>query len=98
MFVAISSFEVENGFEGHVKQAFKDRPKLVENFNGFIRLEVLSPAKNPAEIWLVTHWKDEAGFKDWHKNHLKESHAGIPKGIKLVPHSFKLLFFEHICS
>ena len=98
MFVAFSSFEVQNGSEEAVKEAFRNRPKLVENFEGFIRLEVMSLVTNTAVIWLLTHWKDETSFKTWHKNHLKESHQGIPKGIKLVPHSFKLLFFDHITS
>ena len=98
MFVAISQFEIQNGFEEQVKTAFINRPKLVEDHSDFIKLEVLSPAANPAEIWLLTYWKNEAGFKEWHKNHLKESHKGIPKGLKLVPHSFKLTFFDQICS
>lgn len=66
MFVALSSFEVMQGFEEQVKQAFKDRPKLVENYHGFIRLDVLSPTENPAEIWLLTYWTSEDKFKDWH--------------------------------
>jgi heme-degrading monooxygenase HmoA len=98
MFVALSSFVVENGMETEVKEAFKSRPKLVENYPGFIRLDVISPSENPAEIWLITHWSDELSYKSWHKNHLKESHSGIPKGLKLTPHSFKLRFFEHITS
>ncbi|MEO8764381.1 MAG: antibiotic biosynthesis monooxygenase family protein [Ginsengibacter sp.] len=98
MFVAISSFEVQNGMESEVKSAFRNRPRLVDNDKGFIRLDVLSPAENPEGIWLLTYWKDEKSFKDWHKNHLKGSHIGIPKGLKLVPHSFKLHFFEHITS
>lgn len=98
MFTAISCFEVQNGFEEQVKQAFKNRPKLVEDYSGFIRLDVISPTENPAEIWLLTYWENEDKFKHWHKNHLKESHVGIPKGLKLVPHSFKLRSFNHITS
>jgi heme-degrading monooxygenase HmoA len=98
MFVALSSFEIENGMEAEVKEAFKNRPKLVENYAGFVRLDVISPAENPAEIWLITHWQDETSYQTWHKKHLKESHTGIPKGLKLVSHSFKLRFFEHITS
>ena len=53
MFTAISCFEVQTGFEYQVKQAFINRPKMVENYNGFIRLDVISPTENPAEIWLI---------------------------------------------
>ncbi len=98
MFTAISCFEVKSGFEERVKQAFIDRPKQVENYQGFIRLDVISQIENVAEIWLLTHWESEERFKHWHKHHLKESHIGIPKGLKLVPHSFKLRLFNHISS
>ena len=98
MFIAISRFEIENGMDNEVKQAFINRPGLVDNHPGFIRLEVMSPADNPAEIWLLTYWQNETVFKNWHKNHLKQSHKGIPKGLKLKPKSFKLQFFNHISS
>jgi heme-degrading monooxygenase HmoA len=98
MFTAISSFEILNGMEDEVKQAFINRPGLVEKYEGFLGLDVLSPVENPSQIWLITNWTDEASFKTWHKKHLKDSHAGIPKGLKLVPHSFKLRFFNHISS
>ena len=98
MFVALSSFEITNGMEAEVKLAFINRPKLVEGHNGFIKMEVLSPVENGAEIWLLTHWQDEECFRLWHKDHLKASHKGIPVGLKLVPHSFKLRFFNHVCS
>lgn len=98
MFAAVSCFEVMPGFEDPVKEAFTNRPKLVENYAGFIRLDVLSPKDNPAEIWLLTYWENEETFNIWHRKHLKDSHAGIPKGLKLVPHSFKLRAFHHITS
>lgn len=98
MFVALSCFEIKNGMEAEVKQAFVNRPKLVESHSGFISMEVISPVENPAEIWLLTHWNNEESFKVWHRDHLKESHRGIPGGLKLVPHSFKLRFFNHVSS
>lgn len=98
MFVALSSFEVQNNMEADVKLAFRKRPAMVENHPGFIRLDVLSPIENPAQIWLLTYWQDEPAFKCWHKNHLKDAHKGIPSGLKLVPHSFKLQYFTHISS
>lgn len=84
--------------EDEVKLAFVNRPHMVENQEGFIKLEVLSPKENETEIWLLTYWKDQESFKFWHKNHLKGAHHGIPPGLKLVPHSFKLRFFNHIAS
>jgi heme oxygenase (mycobilin-producing) len=97
-FTAISKFEVKNNMEREVAEAFCNRPKLVENAEGFIGLDVLTPKENPAEFWLITHWETEEHFHHWHKNHKSESHTGIPKGLKLVKRSFSLRFFNHITS
>lgn len=48
MIAVISKFEVRNGMEDEIKDAFRNRPKLVENAKGFVRLDVLSPLSNPA--------------------------------------------------
>jgi heme-degrading monooxygenase HmoA len=99
MFVAISRFAVANGMEGEVKDAFAARPHRVDAAPGFVRLDVISPVDNPAEIWLVTYWQDEARYREWHKSHeYQDSHKGIPKGLKLVPRLTELRFFNHICS
>ncbi len=98
MITGISCFEVMPGFEEQVNEAFRNRPKLVENYQGFFRLDVLSPVKNETEIWLLAYWDNEERIREWHKNHLKDSHISITKGLKLVPHSFKLCIFNHITT
>lgn len=98
MIAIISKFEIENGLEAQVKEAFKNRPGFVENAKGFVKLDVLSPIHNPAEIQLITYWKSISDFKNWHRNHLKESHKDIPKGLKLVSKSWELTEFEHVSS
>jgi heme-degrading monooxygenase HmoA len=98
-FVALSKFTVGNGMTEQVREAFQSRPHLVDDAPGFLRMEVISPFDNPDEIWLLTFWTDEPSFKAWHRSHLyHESHRAIPKGLKLVPQSAKIIFFEHICS
>jgi heme-degrading monooxygenase HmoA len=98
LFVALSRFTVAQGTT-KVKQAFCDRPHLVERASGFVRLDVLSPTELSDEIWLITYWKDETSYRDWHHSHLyHESHQGIPAGLKLVPKSVSIQFFEHIAS
>ncbi len=84
--------------EKEVKEAFQNRPRLVDSAEGFIGLNVLRPKKNPAEFWLITHWESEEHFHHWHKHHKSESHQGIPKGLKLVKRSFTLQYFEHVTS
>lgn len=99
MFIALSQFTVANDMTAEVKNAFVDRPHLVDNTSGFIRLEVISPLDNKDEIWLLTYWRDEDSFKTWHHSHLyHDSHKGIPRGLKLVPKSARLRFFEHVSS
>lgn len=99
MFVALSKFVIANEMAADVKQAFRNRPHAVESASGFVRLDVLSPEENPKEIWLITYWSSRKHFEQWHKSHLyRESHSGIPKGLKLVPKSANLIFFEHVAS
>jgi heme-degrading monooxygenase HmoA len=99
MFIALSQFTVANDMTEQVKDAFASRPHLVEEAPGFLRLEVISPLDNKDEIWLLTYWSDEESFKAWHHSHLyHDSHRGIPKGLKLVPRSARLRFFEHVSS
>jgi heme-degrading monooxygenase HmoA len=99
MFVALSKFVVGNGLTKEVKEAFVQRPHLVDDVPGYIKLDVISPVQNPDEIWLITYWTDEESYKVWHKSHkYHHSHSGIPKGLRLVPGSAEVLFFEHIAS
>lgn len=84
--------------EKEVKEAFRNRPKFVEKANGFIKMDVISPLSNPSEIHLITYWESEEEYEHWHRNHLKESHQHIPKGLKLVPKSWELSKYEYICN
>ncbi len=98
-FVAMSKFVIANGMTAEVKAAFRDRPHHVEEAAGFRRMDVISPSDRPEEIWLLTFWVDEASFTAWHHSHLyRDSHAGIPKGLKLVPSETGIRHFEHVSS
>ena len=97
-FVALSRFTVTR-MTDEVKQAFQQRPHCVENATGFVRMEVLSPYDAPDEIWLITYWDNESNYRMWHRSHLyQESHRGITKGLRLVPYSVSIRFFEHVAS
>lgn len=63
-FVALSRFTISNGMTAQVKQAFVERPHLVDGAPGFLPMEVISPVDEPDEIWLLTYWSDEESFKD----------------------------------
>ena len=80
-----------------VRDAFVARPRLVDHVDGFIRMEVVSPIDAPDEFWLLTYWTDEASFRTWHHSHTyRDSHAGIPRGLKLDPTATEVRYFEQI--
>lgn len=84
MVTVISRFRVRNGLEHEVREAFLQRPRLVENASGFLGIEVLSDAADPSIFLLVTRWTDEASFRAWHASDAHHaSHKLIPKGLKL---------------
>lgn len=98
-FVVISRFRVSNGMSDEVAAAFRARPHLVDDAPGFVRMEVLSPAEDASEFWLVTHWTDEESFRTWHRSHAyRESHAGIPKGLKLDATATEIRAFRYVAS
>ena len=98
-FVARSKFVIANGMVDEVREAFRRRPHLVDSAPGFVRMEVLTPLDRREEIWLMTWWTDAESFRAWHKSHLyRDSHKGIPKGLKLVPGETEIRQLECICS
>ncbi len=93
MFLAISRFKVSNDRQQDVRKAFLNRPHLVDSVTGFLDMEVYSPTDDAREFWLLTRWTDEASFLAWHNSSAhKQSHKGIPKGLKLDP---KATFIRH---
>ena len=98
-YVAISRFRVSNGMGEDVAEAFRTRPHMVEDAPGFVRLDVITPQEDDSEFWLLTFWTDEASFRTWHRSHLyRDSHAGIPKGLKLDPTMTEVRAFRYVAS
>ncbi len=99
MFTVVSKFTVANNMTKEVKDAFMNRPHLVDKASGFVRLDVLSPRDTSDEIWLITYWKNEDSFNAWHRSHaFKESHRLMPKGLKLVTQNTKIRYFDHVAT
>jgi heme-degrading monooxygenase HmoA len=95
VFVALSRFTIANGMSASVREAFLNRPHVVDGEPGFLGLSVMSPVDRPEEIWLLTRWLDEPSYRAWHGGHTyHNAHAGIPKGLKLVPKSADVSFFD----
>lgn len=95
MFIALSCFTIANDTSEDVRAAFRARPHLVDSADGFVGMEVMSPVGNQDEIWLMTRWRDQDSYTAWHRSHeYRESHKGIPKGLKLVPGSAVVRLFD----
>lgn len=99
MFVAISRFTLAKRMDEAVDAAFRNRPHLVDQAPGFIRMTVMKPLGRHNEYWLVTHWRQESDFHAWHQSEAyHSSHAGIPAGLKLLPGSTEVMSFEVIAE
>lgn len=99
MFLAISRFAIANGMEQDVRDAFRQRPHYVDSAHGFIRMEVANPADNDQEFWLLTWWLEEKNFQAWHRSHAyRDSHEGMPKGLKLDPKRTKMMYFHVVAQ
>ena len=62
-------------------------------------MEVLSPTDRPEEIWLMTYWSDRQSYHDWHGSHAyHDSHAGIPKGLRLIGAETEIRQLDFICG
>jgi heme oxygenase (mycobilin-producing) len=98
MVVVISKFAVLKGEGEAVAKAYMERPRLVDQYKGFLGLEVLRPQDKPNEFWLITRWEDESSFKTWFESHkFKESHCKVPDGISVDPSSIQISTFESWC-
>jgi heme-degrading monooxygenase HmoA len=95
--LAVSQFRVINGLEAAVRQAFQDRPHLVDLAPGFLDMEVLVNTDDQSIFSLVTRWADLESFRAWKSSEAhKLSHSGIPKGLRLDPAYTKLTLLHEV--
>lgn len=99
MVVVLSRFRVANGMDESVKTAFENRPHLVEEAAGFAGLEVFTDARDTSVFFLLTRWTDFECYRRWHGSQAhRQSHAGIPKGLKLDATFTKVWELESLSS
>jgi heme-degrading monooxygenase HmoA len=97
MIVAMSRFRVLHSRELDVRQAFLDRPRLVDDRAGFLGLEVFQDPTDGAVFYLVTRWSDVSSFRTWHSSQAhKSSHERMPKGLKLDSAFTELRILERV--
>ena len=75
MIIAMSRFRVKNHLEQDVRQAFLNRPRLVDDQAGFLGLEVFQEPTDGAIFYLVTRWSDLPSFRTWHSS---PAHQQLP--------------------
>lgn len=99
VFAVRSRFVIANGMIEEVRAAFRSRPHLVDAAPGFVNMSVLSPVDRPEEIWLMTYWTDRQSYVAWHGSHTyRDSHAGIPKGLKLIGAETEIRQLDVVCT
>ncbi|MEI7688245.1 MAG: antibiotic biosynthesis monooxygenase, partial [Planctomycetota bacterium] len=86
MVVVILRFRVRNGMEEEVRAAFSNRPRLVEQVEGFLGMEVFTDVDDSSTFDLLTRWTDMNAYIVWHSSDAHRlSHGGIPAGLKVTP-------------
>jgi signal transduction histidine kinase/heme-degrading monooxygenase HmoA len=97
--LAVSRFRVANGLQEAVAAAFADRPGLVDAWPGFLGLETFTDTTDDAVFYLVTRWSDRAAFHSWHHSPAhRQSHNGMPQGLRLDPSYTQLVELNRIAS
>lgn len=93
MFVAMTRFRVRAGQETMVRNAFGRRPMKVDEFPGFVRMEVFSAQEQGDELRLIAVRQDRGSFEHWRRHQLNESHGEVPRGLKVEKGSRALQYF-----
>jgi heme-degrading monooxygenase HmoA len=68
MYVSVSRLRVRPERASELIEAFQRRAHLVDAFDGFQRLEVWQGSRDPAEVLMVSHWRDRAAFTSYMKS------------------------------
>jgi heme-degrading monooxygenase HmoA len=94
MYVSLSRLRVEEGRAAELVAAFRGRVRLVDDADGFVALEVWQSDRDPAEVVMVSRWRDRDAFKAYMKSDAHRiSHARIDPALDSA---IKLEQLEHM--
>ena len=65
MYVSVSRLRVEDGKSDELVAAFRRRAGLVESHEGFVDLQVWRSDRDPAEVLMISRWRDKDAFRDY---------------------------------
>jgi len=93
MILAVSRFKMLNDREVDVKEAFFNRPHLVDDVPGLLGMETFAETEDRAAFYLITRWTDQDSFRRWHSNPA-QSHRGM--GIRIDPAFTRIIVLESL--
>ena len=65
MYVSLSRLRVETDSSDELVAAFRQRARLVESHEGFVDLQVWRSDRDPADLVMVSRWRDKNAFRDY---------------------------------
>ena len=81
-FVAHSEIRVPEAGAPELISAFRSRLGEVEEWPGFVRLEVWQDERDPQRFVMVSWWDDQDCFRDYMRSDShRRSHARVPSGV-----------------
>jgi heme-degrading monooxygenase HmoA len=95
--LAISRFRVRHGLDQAVREAFENRPHLVEQAPGFQGMSVHTDLDDPSTFLLITRWSDAQSFRAWYASDAHaRAHLGLPHGTRLDAHQAEMTCWDEI--
>lgn len=83
MYVSVSRLRVDAERSDELVTAFQRRARLVEAYSGFVDLQVWRSDRDPAEILMVSRWRDRDAFKGYMRSgDHRTSHDRIDNSLK----------------
>ncbi|HEX8092790.1 antibiotic biosynthesis monooxygenase family protein [Jatrophihabitans sp.] len=94
MYVSVSRLRVAVDRSDELIAAFTQRAGLVEHHDGFIDLQVWRSDRDPAEVLMVSRWRDRDSFTAYMRSEdHRVSHGRMDPGLKKA---IKLERLEHL--
>jgi heme-degrading monooxygenase HmoA len=83
VYVSVSRLRVDHDRSDDLVAAFQRRAGLVEAHAGFVDLQVWRSDRDPAEVLMVSRWRDREAFKAYMKSaDHRFSHGRIDPSLK----------------
>ena len=94
VYVSVSRLRVEEDRVEELVAAFRARAGLVDDFDGFVDLQVWRSDRDPGEVLMVSRWDSREHFKTYMRSHEHQvSHDRIGTGLK---EAIRLERLEHL--